>query len=65
MGLFSRKHKLSAYEAGKVLLLYLEPSKSGEDIYNTAKEQLQEISDLDDSQISFELYSLKILLLII
>ena len=60
MGLFSKKHKLSAYEAGKALLLYLEPSKSGEDIYNTAKKQLQEINDLDTHQISFELYCLKI-----
>jgi hypothetical protein len=60
MGLFSKKHKLSAYEAGKALLLYLEPSKSGEDIYNTAKKQLQKIKDLDASQIFFELYCLKI-----
>ena len=60
MGLFPKKHKISAYEAGKALLIYLEPSNSGVDIYKTAKKQLNEIRDLDTTHIFFELFCLNI-----
>jgi hypothetical protein len=60
MGLFLKKRKLTVQEAGRALLVYLNPSRSGDEAYSAAEKQLNRIKGLGPAQIPFELYCLKI-----